>query len=168
MPSTHRQWKLVDRHSFDCLKIQEAPIPEPQGNEVLIKGGYRHAAPSTTSQSRFPKLPRRFALIFEKYPAPVKDDLIPLSDAAGEVVSLGPNARRWTEGDKVKGVCLPDWIAGRRKSGSSRNIGNQDDGVLQEYMVVEEQALVSMPTRYSFEEGSTLACAALTAWNALT
>ena len=107
-------------------------------------------------------------MIFEKYPAPVKDDLTPLSDAAGEVVSLGPNARRWKTGDKVIPVCLPDWIGGRQRPGKFRNMGNADDGVLQEYMIVEEQALVSMPVKYSFAEGSTLACAAPTAWNALT
>lgn len=111
---------------------------------------------------------RDVALIFEKYPAPVKDDLTPLSDGAGEVVSLGPHAVKWKKGDKVIPVCLPDWIAGRRPASFLRNIGNKDDGVLQEYMIVEEQALVPMPTKYSFVEASTLACAALTSWNALT
>ena len=106
-------------------------------------------------------------MVFDKYPAPVKDDLTLLFDAAGEVISVGPHAIRWKAGDKVMPSCLPDWIAGRSKP-DGRGLGYKTDGVLQEYMLMEEHALVPMPVDYSFVEASTLACAALTAWNALT
>lgn len=49
----------------------------------------------------------------------------------------------------------------------TRNIGNQDDGVLQDYAVVEQEGLFAMPSNYDYVQASTLACAALTSWNCL-
>lgn len=98
---------------------------------------------------------------------PVKDDLTPLSDGAGVVVAVGPHASRFRVGDNVIPTCLSDWITGRLSMDKSRSLGNVNDGVLQDYMIVDEQGLVSMPSNYDYVESSTLACAALTAWNAL-
>jgi NADPH:quinone reductase-like Zn-dependent oxidoreductase len=41
------------------------------------------------------------------------------------------------------------------------------DGMLREYAVLEEDGVVKLPTHLSFEEGATLPCAGVTAWNAL-
>jgi len=41
------------------------------------------------------------------------------------------------------------------------------DGVLTTYKVFHEDGLITLPSHLSYEEGSTLPCAALTAWNAL-
>jgi NADPH:quinone reductase-like Zn-dependent oxidoreductase len=46
-------------------------------------------------------------------------------------------------------------------------LGGALDGTLREYGVFDESGLVAMPTNLSFIEGSTLPCAAVTAWNAL-
>jgi NADPH:quinone reductase-like Zn-dependent oxidoreductase len=46
-------------------------------------------------------------------------------------------------------------------------LGGALDGTLREYAVFDEAGLVSMPQNLNFLEGSTLSCAALTAWNAL-
>jgi NADPH:quinone reductase-like Zn-dependent oxidoreductase len=81
------------------------------------------------------------------------------------VVAVGPNATSFKVGDKVIPTCFTDWITGR--IGETRSLGNKNDGVLREYMTVEERGLVRMPSNYTFAEASTLACAALTAWNAL-
>lgn len=40
--------------------------------------------------------------------------------------------------------------------------------MLAEYAVLSEEALVLMPSHLSFEEATTLPCAAVTAWVALT
>src|ERR1700751_5538820 len=42
------------------------------------------------------------------------------------------------------------------------------DGMLAEYAVVSEEALVHVPSHLSFEKAATLPCAAVTAWVALT
>lgn len=46
-------------------------------------------------------------------------------------------------------------------------LGGGMDGVLREYGVFGEYGLVSLPKSLDFKQGSTLPCAALTAWNAL-
>jgi hypothetical protein len=45
VPSTHRQWKLNGRESFDCLELKESDVPSPQGNEVLIRGELQSDSP---------------------------------------------------------------------------------------------------------------------------
>ena len=45
--------------------------------------------------------------------------------------------------------------------------GPGGDGVLRQTIVISEQALVPLPTGISTEFGSTLPCAALTAWSAV-
>ena len=41
------------------------------------------------------------------------------------------------------------------------------DGTLRQYGAYDEQGLVAMPETLDFQQGSTLTCAAVTAWNAL-
>ena len=47
-------------------------------------------------------------------------------------------------------------------------LGGSLDGLLTEVAVLPEQALVPVPGHLSYAEASTLPCAAVTAWNALT
>ena len=41
------------------------------------------------------------------------------------------------------------------------------DGVLSEYVLLNETGAIKIPDHLSFEEAATLPCAALTAWNAV-
>jgi NADPH:quinone reductase-like Zn-dependent oxidoreductase len=45
--------------------------------------------------------------------------------------------------------------------------GGMVDGMLREYAVIHENAVVPVPEYLSYEEAATLPCAAVTAWNAL-
>jgi len=47
-------------------------------------------------------------------------------------------------------------------------LGANLDGMLAEYSVLSEEALVPVPKHLSFEAAATLPCAAVTAWVALT
>lgn len=47
------------------------------------------------------------------------------------------------------------------------SLGAQADGMLTQYRILEDYGLVRIPSHLSYEEGATLPCAALTAWNAL-
>jgi NADPH:quinone reductase-like Zn-dependent oxidoreductase len=59
-------------------------------------------------------------------------------------------------------------IAGSLDGASiATGLGGVVDGTLREYAAFDEQGLVHMPSNLNFLEGSTLTCAALTAWNAL-
>ena len=46
-------------------------------------------------------------------------------------------------------------------------VGGMIDGSLRQYGAFDEQGLVAMPETLDFQQGSTLTCAAVTAWNSL-
>jgi NADPH:quinone reductase-like Zn-dependent oxidoreductase len=46
-------------------------------------------------------------------------------------------------------------------------LGGAIDGMLAEYVVLEEDGVVKIPEHLSLEEGATLPCAGVTAWNAI-
>jgi NADPH:quinone reductase-like Zn-dependent oxidoreductase len=94
--------------------------------------------------------------------------LIPLSDCAGEVIEVGSGVDRFEIGERVSPAPLPRWLTGPFNSKFARtNLGVTVDGVLGEYFTGDQRGFVKIPDALSFEEASTLPCAALTAWNAL-
>ena len=59
-------------------------------------------------------------------------------------------------------------VPGRFTPGMHRTaLGGAIDGVLAEQVQFREEGLVHFPLNLSFEEGATLPCAAVTAWQAL-
>ncbi|HEX3151356.1 MAG TPA: NAD(P)-dependent alcohol dehydrogenase [Gemmataceae bacterium] len=93
---------------------------------------------------------------------------VPCSDAAGEVVAIGPGVTRVAVGDKVCGTFMQRWLAGPVDDVAARSaLGGEIDGVLAERVLFNEDGVVKYPGHLSPEEASTLPCAALTAWNAL-
>lgn len=94
--------------------------------------------------------------------------VIPCSDAAGEVVEIGPQVTRLQLGDRVAGTFFPSWIDGEPTPEKTAEApGATTDGVLAEEIVLHEDAVVTIPSHLDFVEASTLPCAGLTAWNAL-
>jgi NADPH:quinone reductase-like Zn-dependent oxidoreductase len=93
--------------------------------------------------------------------------LIPLSDGAGEVVELGPGVTRVRAGDRVAPIFTQTWLGGDIGRNLPTALGGEIDGVLAEYVVLNQDGLVHFPDHLSFEEAATLPCAAVTAWNAL-
>ena len=84
------------------------------------------------------------------------------------MVSVGPRVAAFQAGDKVVTLFNQTHQAGAIKvSDMGTGIGGALNGTLRQYGVFEEQGLVKMPETLSFQEASTLPCAALTAWNAL-
>ncbi len=91
------------------------------------------------------------------------------SDAAGEVTAIGEGVSKFVPGDRVVGCFMQSWISGPIADSAVRSaLGGEREGVLAEYVVLDEQGLVHLPGTLSFEEAATLPCAAVTAWNALT
>jgi NADPH:quinone reductase-like Zn-dependent oxidoreductase len=63
---------------------------------------------------------------------------------------------------------FPRWIDGPIAWEYAPQLGGSLDGMLAEYVVLNEEAVVHIPEHLSYEEAATLPCAAVTAWNALT
>jgi len=151
-----RAYRLSTPGSIDGLVEAELPMPKPGHRQVLVKV----AACSLNY--------RDLAIALGKYRMPVKPDLIPLSDGAGEVVEVGPGVARVKVGDRVAGNFGQRWHGGRSPAeNADATLGGAIDGMLAEYVLLEEDGTVKLPDHLSFEEGATLPCAAVTAWNAL-
>jgi len=100
---------------------------------------------------------------------PTKIGVVPLSDGAGEVAAIGEGVTRVKIGDRIAGCFHPRWFGGPIKPDClTERLGANLDGMLAEYAVFNEEAVVLLPSHLSFEEAATLPCAAVTAWVALT
>jgi NADPH:quinone reductase-like Zn-dependent oxidoreductase len=141
---------------IDGLVLRESPIPRPGRGQVLIR--VRAASLSF----------RELSILRGRYPLPVKDDVIAVSDGAGEVVEVGEGVSRAAVGDRVTASMFPYWLDGRWADEFTPQLGGSLDGMLTEYALLDEVALVRIPDHLSFEEAACLPCAGVTAWNALT
>lgn len=98
----------------------------------------------------------------------MKDNVIPGSDGAGEVVAVGPGVQRFQPGDMVVTVLhRKDPSGSKRALLAGSGLGGLEDGTLRQYGVFSEEGLIDMPPSLNWLEASTLTCAGLTAWNAL-
>ncbi|KAK3714960.1 hypothetical protein LTR37_007450 [Vermiconidia calcicola] len=152
-----KQWTVTGKGGFDDLKLDEkAPVPEVGDKDVLVKF---HAA----------SLNYRDLIITKgQYPFPVKDNVVPGSDGAGTVEAVGKQVTRFQKGDKVLTLFTQGHIAGSLDAKTlAGGVGGTVDGVLRQYGAYDEHGLVHMPSNLNFLEGSTLSCAAVTAWNGL-
>lgn len=95
--------------------------------------------------------------------------LVPLSDAAGEVVAAGPGVTLFRPGDRVVSTFFPRWLAGPITDEARTTIpGSTAEGVLQEIVRFREEAVVLAPEHLDWGQAATLPCAALTGWQLLT
>jgi alcohol dehydrogenase len=151
------QAAVIERPGLDNLTFKEVPEPRPGAGEVLVR-------------LRAASLNYRDTLtVVGGYGSRQKQqDLIPLSDGAGEVVALGPGATPWKVGDRVIGCMLPNWIDGEISEAKiSVSLGGSAAGCAAEYRVFPAAGLLPTPGHLSDLEAATLPCAALTAWNAV-
>lgn len=142
---------------IDALKLADRPTPEAKAGEILVKINavslnYRDLLVINSKGNWKPDEPR-----------------IPVSDGAGEVVAVGAGVTKWKTGDRVAGIFLPHWIDGELTAEGIKNSlgGAAADGVMSEYAVFNENAVVAIPEGLSFEEAATLPCAPVTAWHAV-
>lgn len=90
------------------------------------------------------------------------------SDAAGDVVAVGPGVERFKVGDRVASCFFQNWSDGTLTEAGARSaLGGEIDGVLAERLVLSQDGAVAIPAHLGYEEAATLPCAAVTAWNAL-
>ena len=150
-----RAWQ-IEGFGIDSLEFAERTAAPPQAGEVLV-------------EIRAVSLNYRDLLMVKGlYNPKLSLPRIPCSDAAGVVAAVGPGVTQFKAGDRVAPIFMQNWIDGPYTAEKSRGaLGGDIDGVLAESILVKESGLVAIPEHLSFEEASTLPCAAVTAWNAL-
>ncbi|MEI7710602.1 MAG: NAD(P)-dependent alcohol dehydrogenase [Rhodospirillales bacterium] len=152
-----KQYFFPQAAGIDTLALREIPMPKPGRGQILVRMraaslNYRDLNVAAGRAAR----------------GTVPPNLVPLSDGAGEVVECGDEVTRVAIGERVAGLFMQNWIGGDMESyhvDSSR--GGAIDGVLAEYVLFDQDGVVPLPEHLSFEEGATLPCAGVTAWNAL-
>ncbi|EIW56484.1 NAD-P-binding protein [Trametes versicolor FP-101664 SS1] len=156
IPTKTREYRLPKVDGFHNLTLTEAPIPKLKATEVLVKV---HAV----------SLQYRDLIVAKgTYPLGQKENVVPGSDLAGEIVALGPEVAGWAVGERVSSNFATDHVFGDpTPENKATGLGAPIDGVLTEYKVLPAHALVRIPEHLSYEEASTLPCAAVTAYNAL-
>ncbi|MCC9136119.1 NAD(P)-dependent alcohol dehydrogenase [Pontibacter silvestris] len=152
-----RAYKLHAPKGLNNLKLGDYDEPVVKDNEVKIQMkaaslNYRDTAVAAGG----------FSYPGEQLP------LIPFSDGAGVVTEVGQSVKKVKPGDRVSVNFFPDWHGGAfSKQKTARSLGGSTDGILAEYVVFDENAVVKIPDKLSFEEAATFPCAGVTAWHAL-
>lgn len=145
---------LTETGAPDVLRIGSAPDPVAGAGEVVV--ALRAAA-----------LNRRDVYL-RKGIAPSPLPVIPGSDGAGVVRSIGAGVSGVSEGDEV--VILPSlgWGGGEDAPAPGfRILGGPDDGTYAELIRIPAENVLPKPARLSFEEAAALPLAGLTAYRAL-
>ncbi|KAJ8075207.1 hypothetical protein PM082_019535 [Marasmius tenuissimus] len=143
---------------YKNLAFKDVHLPALKTSEVLVK---IHAVSLNS---------RDLLISAGTYPGVLRDGTIPCSDIAGEVVAVGNEVAEWKTGDRVCAGFMPEYLHGGvtvKSTKSALGVG-EVDGVLTQYKIFKEYSLVAIPEHLSYEEGATLPCAAVTAYNALT
>lgn len=140
----------------DGLRVDEESTPTPGPGQVLVR--------IRAASLNYRDLLVLKGLYSKNLPLP----MVPLSDGAGEVASVGAGVTRFKVGDRVAAAFMQTWVAGKPTELAAKSaLGGAIDGVLAEYVLFHEEGLVHIPNHLTFEEAATLPCAGVTAWHAL-
>ncbi len=139
---------------LENLKLVEENHFEPKPGELLV----RIRASSLNFHDDF--------VVLGKFPC--ADGRIPMSDGAGEVVSVGENVEEFKVGDNVVSTFWPYWLGGEMTPATKRDIpGDSVDGYARECACMPAHAFTKTPAGYTHFEAATLPCAGVTAWRGL-
>ena len=151
-----RAYRVHTADGIDAIQQEELDIPSLGDNEILVK-------------MKACSLNYRDLLI--TMGGYVRNDvrpITPLSDGAGEIVSIGKSVSKFSLGDRVIGNFFQHWVNGEvDDKGLNSALGGAIDGVLADYFILQEDCTVKIPEYLSYAEAATLPCAATTAWHAL-
>ncbi|MEE8351369.1 MAG: NAD(P)-dependent alcohol dehydrogenase [Rhodospirillales bacterium] len=151
-----KAWEIVGEDGIDGLVLNERPLPEPGPGQVLVK--------VSASSINY----RDLSTILDPAARAIPYPRIPNSDCAGTITGLGDGVTDFKQGDRVMGCFFQNWIDGTiTPEAMASAMGGALDGVLAEYVVLEQSGIVATPDYLNDEEAATLPCAALTAWNAV-
>jgi NADPH:quinone reductase-like Zn-dependent oxidoreductase len=134
----------------DVLKCEEAEIPSPKEDQVLLRVRAAAVNPMDCGLMKGKPYFMRFLFGFPK-PRVTR----PGRDVAGQVEGVGRSVTRFKPGDEVFGVCTGgSWMA-------------KVDGAFAEHVCTLETALVVKPENLTFEQAASVPIASLTALQGL-
>jgi NADPH:quinone reductase-like Zn-dependent oxidoreductase len=134
----------------------ERPRPEPRRGEVVV----RTLAAALNA--------RDLQIAGGTYVAAFPLPLVPLSDGVGEIVAIGEDVTSFSVGERVAATFWQRWTAGSCAQQDLRSsLGGPIDGMLAEYVRLDENGVVRVPEHLSHEEAASLGCSGVTAWRAL-
>jgi NADPH:quinone reductase-like Zn-dependent oxidoreductase len=146
----------IQKFGLENLKIVDRPKPEPKPGQALVR--------VKACSLNYRDLMVAKGLYNPKMPLP----RVPFSDSCGVVEAVGSDVSRVRVGDRVAPIFMQTWIDGPLTDEKSKSaLGGSIDGVLAEYVAVDAEGLVHVPSHLSDEQAACLPCAAVTAWNAL-
>ncbi|KAF7589924.1 hypothetical protein BBP40_003504 [Aspergillus hancockii] len=153
--STQTVLRLTGHDSWERLVEFKELAPSAGKHELLIK--VRSVALNF----------RDIAISTGKYPFPVKDEVVPGSDVAGDIVGVGEGVQGFSKGDKVIATFDIATLYGPIRSWSN-GLGGPIDGVLREYVTIPAEAVVKLPeSSLSYAQWASVVCTGTTAWNSL-
>ncbi len=150
--------KAVTLNNFgvDNLAISELAAPQIGAGEVLVK--FKAAAINS----------RDYQIVSGSFSPETPLPIIPVSDGAGEVVSVGNSVENFAVGDLVCPLFFPEWLAGEAlQDERSVSSGLEAPGVLREYGAYQPHQIIKIPPYLSAPEAACFPCAGLTAWTSL-
>lgn len=158
MTETMQRWSM-NALGRENLRLIQEPVPQPGPGEVRVR-------------VNAVALNYRDKMVIEgTMPISLSFPFTPASDMAGVVESTGAGVTRFKSGDRVISTFFPEWIDGKPAADARhlpyRTLGGYFQGMLAEYVIVNENWLVAAPQTLDDAEASTLPCAGLTAWFAL-
>ncbi len=152
-----RAFEIGEYGKTGRLRLAERPVPAPKAGEALV----RIHATGLNARDLTIMQGNQFGHI-------IPPTHIPLSDMAGEVVSVGDGVTAVHAGDRVTMTHYWRWLDGDwHESMRAEDFAMTRDGFLVEQAVVPAAALIKLPDSITYEEASTLQSAGLTAWNAI-
>lgn len=147
-------FRITLNDGIDGIQAFKERIPKPGSYEVLIK---IHSVGLNY---------RDIAIANSTYPLETKDQVIPTSDMAGEIVEIGNLVNGFSTGDWVIPPVCFSYLYGVFKDGFDA-YGSIEDGMLREYVVLPAHILIKLPkSNLSFSQWATVGATGATVWNA--
>ena len=136
--------------SLEALRLEEKPDPVAGPGQIVVR--MRAASLNYRDQA---------VVRGQYFGGATPRDLVPVSDGAGDVTSVGPGVSSVSVGDRVAGTFFQPTPTGPAALGSPL------DGLLSEYAVLMDGGAVTLPGSLDYEAAACLPCAGVTAWHAL-
>src|ERR1700753_4333147 len=120
-----RVWQIAREWSIEGMALVERPDPMPGPGQVAA----RMRAASLNYRD----------LLTVQGKGGAKLPLIPCSDGAGEIVSVGEGVTSWKPGDRVAGIFMQNWIDGPPTPAKTKGaLGGDIDGMLADFVILHE------------------------------